>query len=78
MKTRIIATTLLGLCASSVVAQEEATDTTLHVNEVIISSFRHQPSAVSKLPVPLEKAPITVSSVERPKIEMLGLRDLND
>ena len=78
MKARLFAATLMGLCAGSVVAYEQDNDTTLHLNEVVISSLRHQPSAVGKLPVPIEKAPLTVSSVDRPKIEALGLRDLND
>lgn len=78
MKARLFAATLMGLCAGSVVAYEQDNDTTLHLNEVVISSLRHQPSAVGKLPVPVEKAPLTVSSVDRPKIEALGLRDLND
>lgn len=68
----------MGMCAGSAVAEGLDNDTTLHLNEVVISSIRHQPSDVGKLPVPLDKAPITVSSVERPKIELLGLRDLND
>lgn len=78
MKAKLFAATFMGLCACNAVGQGLANDTTLHLSEVVVSGFRHQPSAVGKLPVPLEKAPVTVSSVERPKIEMLGLRDLND
>ena len=77
-KARMIALALMGLSAGYAVGQTEANDTTLDLNEVVVTSYRRQPSAVGKLPVPLNKAPLTVASIGREKIELLDLRDLND
>ncbi len=60
-------------CAAAATFDE---DSVIVLNEVFV--VHQKPSAVGKLPVPLEKAPLTVSTVARPKIENLSLRDLND
>lgn len=78
MKANVFASALLSLCVCSAYAQSEDSDTTLNLNEVVITSYHRQPSAVGKLPVPLNKAPLTVSSVGREKIELLNLQDLNE
>ena len=68
----------MGMSTCSAVAATIDNDTTLNLHEVVVTSYHRQPSAVGKLPVPLNKAPLTVSSVSREKIELLDLRDLND
>ena len=78
MKAKLFALTLTGLCSLCAVANTIDNDTTVNLNEVVVTSYHQKPTAVGKLPVPLNKAPLTVSSVGREKIELLDLRDLND
>ena len=78
MKAKLLALALTSLCCGSTFAQYSDNDTTLSLNEVVVTSSYVKPTAVGKLPVPLYKAPLTVSSLGRVKIENLSLRDLND
>ena len=68
MKASVFASALLSLYVCGALAQTEGNDTTLNLNEVVVTSYHRQPSAVGKLPVPLNKAPLTVSSIGREKI----------
>lgn len=65
MSAQFFVAALMGMCTCSAVAETIDNDTTLNLHEVVVTSYRRQPSAVGKLPVPLNKAPLTVSSVSR-------------
>ena len=75
MKAKAFALALMSLSVGGAAAATFDEDSVIVLNEVFV--VHQKPSAVGKLPVPLEKAPLTVSTVARPKLENLRLRDLN-
>lgn len=78
MKAKLLALALIGLSSGSVFAETIENDTTLNLNEVVVTSYYSKPSSVGKLPIPLHKAPLTVSTLGRAKIDNLALQDLNE
>lgn len=77
MKTKVVVAGMLCLGTSSLFAQDLAKDT-LKLDEVVITSRFTSPTEVSKLPVPLSQAPLSVSRVSTPMISDLSLNSLID
>lgn len=77
MKLRFYAMGLLCLVAAASYAQTMEKDT-FNLEEVTVTSRYVRPTAVSKLPVPLNRAPLSVSRVEKEKIENLAMNSLVD
>lgn len=74
MKARAFALGLLCLGASQ--AYGQSYNDSIFLEEVVITSTYNRPSAVSKMPVPLKKAPLSVSVVQPTKLEDLQLNSL--
>lgn len=77
MKSKIFIGGMLCLGVSSAYAQDFERDT-LKLDEVVVTSRFTTPTEVSKLPVPLSQAPLSVSKVSMPMITDLSLNSLMD
>lgn len=77
MRLSILATGLLCLVAGHGVAQEAVNDS-LSLDEVVVTSQFVKPTEVSRLSVPLSKAPLSVSRVSSVQISDLSLNSLID
>lgn len=77
MRLRISVMGILCLGVSSVAAQEFLKDTT-RLEEVVVTEKQAVTNAVSKLPVPLSMAPLSVSQVSAQEISTLSFQSLMD
>ena len=77
MKTKLFTLGILCLGVNSVFGQDVAKDT-VSLDEVVVTSQYVKPTEVSKLSVPLSKAPLSVSRVSALEMSDLSLNSLID